>query len=321
AIAPSRRDQSEDGAEATWTHASGETRLAFRGAWWKSQVRRSTLDFEEFDDKTSGWWLAARGTRPLGSLAADGSIGLGSQDGTGGLVVTPSLGLATGRRKWNANVRVERIATPIWTDRDPNTARFLQDTWTAALSLASGDSARHVGLTGRIGRTQHRALAERWPLEELWLRAGYFMDPDPYRFALASFEGAWGGRSWGTSLEAFALARSVSRLQYAVDPVNGVRASLSRGGHLFKNELDARLRLTAALVGARQSEATGAWFDPFVTFTAAGVFTLSDATVVIEGIGLENRPHPLTWIDPRTGEDALGPGLETRISFSWRLFN
>jgi hypothetical protein len=216
---------------------------------------------------------------------------------------------------------VERIATPIWTDRDPNTARFLQDTWTAALSVASGDSARHVGLTGRIGRTQHRALAERWPLEELWLSAGYFMDPDPYRFALASFEAAWSRRSWGAALEAFALARSASRLQDAVDPVNGVRASISEGGRLFKNELDARLRLTAALVGARQGEFNGQWLDPFVTFTAAGVFTLSDATIVIEGIGLENHPQPLTWPDLNTGENAMGPGLETRISFSWRLFN
>jgi len=53
----------------------------------------------------------------------------------------------------------------------------------------------------------------------------------------------------------------------------------------------------------------------------AGVFTLSDATLVIEGLGIENRPQPLTWIDPRTGESALGAGLESRVSFSWRLFN
>jgi hypothetical protein len=321
AIGPSRRDQDENAAEATWQHGTAADGIGAHATVWKSHVRRNSSGFEDEDDRTTGWWTAVRGTRPWRGLAADAALGFGAQDATGGLVMAPSLGLAAGRGRITGQVRVERVVTPIWTDLEPGVDPFLQDTWTGAMTLAAGDSARHLRVTGRIGHTMHRAVADRLPLEELWLRIGYRMDPDPYRFALVSFESAWSGRHWGSRLEAFALAHTYNSIQNAVDPVNGVRASLDTGGRLFKNELDVRLRATGAWVGARQSEATGAWFDPYVTFNLAGVFTLSDATLVIEGLGVENRPQPLTWIDPRTGESALGAGLESRVSFSWRLFN
>ena len=317
----SRRDQDEDGAEISWLHGSGAAGLGVRASGWESHVRRNTSGFEDEDDRATGWWTAVRGTRPVGGLAADAELGMGEQKGTGGLVTAPSLGLATGRGRLSAQLRVERIVTPIWTDLAPGGDRFLQDTWTSALTLAAGDSARHVRITGRVGHTTHRAILARLPLEELWLREGYLMDPDPYRFALVSLDSHWSGRHWGAAFEAFALAHSYNAIQVSVDPVNGARASFDTGGRLFKNELDVRVRVTGALVGSRQNELGGEWLDPYVTFNMAGVFTLSDATLVIEGLGIENRPQPLTWIDPRTGESALGAGLESRVSFSWRLFN
>jgi hypothetical protein len=320
-IYPSRRDQDDNGAEVSWLHGSGNSHLDVRATAWKSHVRRNTLDFEEEDDKTTGWWAAVRGTRPWSGLAADAALGLGAQDATGGLVMAPSAGLSTRPGPITGQLRVERIVTPVWTDLAPGVAPFLQDTWTGAVTLAAGDSARHFRVTGRVGRTLNRAVASRFPLEELWLRIGYSMDPQPYPFALVSFESSWSGSHWGSSLEGFALARPYHTIQSSVDPVNGLRASLDAGKRLFKNELDVRVRVTGALVGARQSEATGAWFDPYATFNLAGVFTLSDATLVIEGLGVENHAQPLTWIDPRTGVSALGPGLESRVSFSWRLFN
>jgi hypothetical protein len=321
AIGPSRRDQDDDGAEVSWLHGTGNANLGVRVTGWRSHVRRDSLGAELEDDKATGWWAAARATRPWGGLAADAALGLGAQEGSGGLVMAPSAGLATGHGPITGQLRIERIATPVWTDLAPGVAPFLQDTWTSALTLAAGDSARHVRVTGRIGRTLNRAIADRLPLQELWLRLGYRVDPDPYRFALVSLESEWSGRLGGATLEGFALARPYRAIQSSVDPVNGLRASLDTGVRLFKNELDVRVRATGALVGARQSEATGAWFDPYATFNLAGVFTLSDATLVIEGLGVENRPQPLTWIDPRTGVSAIGPGLETRVSFSWRLFN
>jgi hypothetical protein len=323
AIGPSRRDQDDDGAEVTWLHGAANQGFDVRATGWKTHVRRDqdSLGVGTEDDRASGWWTAVRGARPWGALAADATLGLGAQEATGGLVTAPSAGLAVGRGPVRGQLRIERVVTPVWSDLAPGVTPFLQDTWTGAMTLAAGDSARHVRVTGRVGHTRNRAVAQRWPLEELWLRFGYRMDPDPYRFALVSFESGWAGRHWGTTLEAFALAHSYNAIQSSVDPVNGVRASIDAGGHLFKNELGVRLRLTGALVGARQSEATGAWFDPYVTVNAAGVFTLSDATLVIEGLGIENHPEPLTWIDPRTGQDALGAGLESRVSFSWRLFN
>ena len=320
-IDPSRRDQSEEEAEATWAHDRGNDRLGLRASWWKSHVRRITLDTPEADTKSDGWWLAARGERPLGAIVADAAVGLGAQGGSGGLVVAPSLGFATRRGPYSAMARFERIATPVWSDLAPGVAPFLQDTWTGALTLAAGDSARHARVTGRLGRTVGRAVAVRLPLEELWLRNGYELDPDPYHFALASFEGAWGGHGLGAMLEAFALARARSDAQAAVDPVNGVRVTLEGGRRLFRNELGVRLRVNAAVVGARESEATGAWQSAYVTYGAGGILTIMDVTMVIEAINLEDQPHPLTWIDPRTASDALGPGLETRVTFSWRLFN
>ncbi len=321
AVVASRRDQSEQRAELTWTHDAAATRWSARAATWTSQVRRTTLDVVDFDDRATGWWLAGRGERPGRTFSGDASLGMGSQRASGGLVVAPSLGLTAHRRGTRAALRLERVATPVWSDLERYGDGFLQDTWTGALSLAAGDTTRHVAITGRVGRTLHRALGARLPLEELWLTDGWREDPSPYHFALATFESAWRTRSWGATLEAFALARDASTAQTEVDPANGVRAGVEAGTRFFKRELAARVRLTAAVIGARQSEATGAWLAAYPTYGAAAVFTFSDVTMTVEAIGIEDKPHPLTWIDPRTGADAMGPGMETRVSFSWRLFD
>ena len=36
---------------------------------------------------------------------------------------------------------------------------------------------------------------------------------------------------------------------------------------------------------------------------------------------LENQRHSESWIDPQTGQLALGPGRQFRLSLTWRLMN
>ncbi len=57
------------------------------------------------------------------------------------------------------------------------------------------------------------------------------------------------------------------------------------------------------------------------SFGAAAVLTLADATFTLRARNLEDRPQPQVWIDPATGRPALGPGLDVRGTFTWRLFN
>ena len=60
---------------------------------------------------------------------------------------------------------------------------------------------------------------------------------------------------------------------------------------------------------------------PITSYGAAAMLTLSDAIFTLRARNLEDRPQPQTWIDPVTGRPALGPGLEVRGTFTWRLFN
>jgi hypothetical protein len=173
-----------------------------------------------------------------------------------------------------------------------------------------------------MGRTLDRAVAQRWPLEELWLRTGYRRDPERYDWGLGSGEASWRGRSWSLEVEGYQLLRETHAVQPGVDPRRGGRGTLATWFSLFEGDLRVRLSGDAEAVGGRASEfGPSGWLEGYVSFGAGATLTLADATVAFRVRNLENERRPQTWMDPATGFEALGPGMEFRMVFAWRLYN
>jgi hypothetical protein len=92
---------------------------------------------------------------------------------------------------------------------------------------------------------------------------------------------------------------------------------------MFVGDLGVRLRVEGAAVGARDSKTGGpeTRLPAYWTGTAMALLTISDVTAVLAWGNLENQRHPEPWIDPQTGQLALGPGRQFRLSLTWRLMN
>lgn len=299
--------------------ASG--RWGVRGSWCESGVVAEAGAVGRA--RARALWGAGLWQGPLGEGDLEVAVGGGHHTALGRVPVAPSLVWRLRDPRWEARVTFERLVTPVWTDLAPGERPFLQDTWAGGIDLgvtvAAGGRAR-IGFLA--GRTASRALLARLPLEAVALRSGFRADPGRYDFGLLVAEARWRTGRWGTAIEGFVLARDASALQPDVDPGRGGRVVADLGFKLFQGDLVLRPRVEAWGVGPRESEATPSRRLPsYGTFGAALEVTLADATVLIEGRNLADRPATRTWVDTITGIEASGPGRELRATLIWRLWD
>lgn len=319
-LAYSRRD-------AHQRTASGEI-LARSGAWGaRVEVREALIvrvseGLGEDERRATSLWVAARMDRRRGPAGLHAALGAGRHDAVKRTEVAPSLAFDFGEGSVTGRAYAGRVVAPVWADLGPGTAPFLQSTWLGGFKLGWRGSQANGEAGWVMGRTRDRAVVTRWPLEELWLREGFRPDPDSYDFALATSAGQWSWRSWRARGEAYWLLRDAGTAQAQVDRRRGGRASLETGFRAFAGDLGVRVRGELELVSGRAlATGTPGWVAGHAT-TGVGVgLTLADAVVTFGLRNLEDRRRPLPWVDPSTGEEALGEGMEFRFGLTWRLYN
>src|SRR5207249_1919138 len=122
--------------------------------------------------------------------------------------------------------------------------------------------------------------------------------------------------------EGFALGRDRDPGVAQLDPSWGARVAAGGRFALFQGDLGVTLRGELEWTGERQTEeAVPRPLAAFTSVGAAAVLGLADATFTLRARNLLDRPESFTWIDPRTGEPARGPGLEVRGALTWRMFD
>jgi hypothetical protein len=244
--------------------------------------------------------------------------------------VAPSAEFRVRARGFDTALGIERMLTPVWADLAAGTKPFLQHAWIGTVRLASAQpGAWRTRASLRAGRVYSRALLERLPLEELWLRRGLRAEFGTYDLALAEGGVEWQGRHAGAGLEGFGLAHRSTATPVGIarapasDPDAGFRAWL--GGHvlLLGGDLGVALRGEAAGVGVREAQVEPVRrVSGFVTFALVGQLTLlDDAIIVLRARNLEDRVRAGLWIDSATGLPALAEGRSLTLSLVWRLFN
>jgi hypothetical protein len=299
----------------------GSRDLGVRLEWSDAKVRRTFGP--EFSREAHALWGAVRLTQPAGDGALDLALGAGHHDVFGGWDLAPSAAYRFGVAPFHGRVVIERLLDPVWTDLRPGVAPFLQRTWVAGWEIEAQSEGGATGDLGvLLGSSRDRAIVERLPLEEQWLRQGLRPDPERYDFGLFTAGGAWRLGPAIANARGFGLARDQSSIQPAVDPPYGGRAGLGLGLGLFQKELNLVLRAEVEGVGPRESEAAPPRrLDAYATYTLAATFTLGDAELTFRALNLEDHVRPQTWIDPATGREALGVGREFRIGFVWKIYN
>jgi hypothetical protein len=317
----SRRDAHERHATAELRGPQDDwgARLEVRDA----QVARVTEIVGETRWEARSVWIAARAAQRRGPAGLRASLGMGRHDGVRRTELAPTLELEMGGPSLAGRAYVERIVAPVWSDLALGQEAFLQSTWLGGVGIRwRSPQAATADLAWATGRTRDRAWVPRWPLEELWLRDGFRRDPSAFDFGLGTASGELRWRSWRARGEGFALFRDESAPQAGVDPARGARASLETSWRAFDGDLDIRLRGEAEVVGGRASEAVPShWIPRYATFGGAAALTLADAVVTLHFRNIENERRSLTWVDPSTGLEAMGEGLEFRFLITWRLYN
>jgi hypothetical protein len=317
----SRRDARERVALAEWSGAERpwSARMEVRDA----TVARVTQDSLPVEARQVSVWLALAGEGVRGPARVRLGVGVGRDDETQRTELAPSLVLELGKGPYAGRVFIERVMTPVWSDLADGQSPFLQSTWLGGVDLSAGGGPGLLVRGGWLmGRTRDRAVVSRYPLEELWLRSGFVADPEPWDFGLATLHGEWRMSPWRVAVEAYHLFREEHAIQPAVDPRRGGRGLLETSLRAFKADLGVRLRAEVEAMSGRETEfgpATG--LPGYVSFGAAAMLTLADASLALRIRNLENEARPQTWQDPFTGQQALGPGTEFRIVFGWRLYN
>jgi len=320
-LAFSRRDAQQQTIGLGWRRA-GDAGLQVRLALSRAAVDRSTFGVPVVNADEDQVWLAARDGVRLGPARLNVGVGGGWSRTLDRTVVAPSVELRVPWSGFDVRGVAERLVDPVWSDLAPGTPAFLQDTWAGGIDVNRSGNDWHADATWRSGRTSGRALASRLPLEELWLREGYARDPDLYTFRLLHAGAAFERPSFGGGVSGFVLARNAGPAQPLVDPANGARAYLEGGIRMFTGDLIGRVRVEGAWVGERESEAVPSrHLAGYATADVVASLTLADAVFTFRFMNLEDIRRPETWLDPRTGVEALGPGHEFRLTLSWILFD
>lgn len=316
-----RRESEHEGFELAWRRLGDAPPAAAHFEWSREKVTR--IDTTRTQLEAERFWGGVRGQRPLGDGRLELGVGAGRHEGVDRFEIAPTVAYAFTTPVFDGRLTVERVLAPVWTDLAPGQAAFLQSTWAAGLEIG-GKSSRlgAARLAWRMGRTQDRAVVSRAPIEEMWLRSGFRADPRRHDFGLLTAATEWRSARFAAGGDGFVLARRNSPIQPKVDPGIGGRAFAQAGGRFFAGDLGFTLRLEAAAVGERESEASPSRLLPaYTTFGATMIFTLADVVVTIRGVNLEDRRQPLTWVDPTTGVEALGAQREMVFTLTWRLFN
>ena len=319
------------GFDRTWE----ERGLGAGVEWTDAQVRRFAGG--PFALGSRSVWGVVRAAGPVRGGRLEVAVGAGRNGGVDRFEVAPSAVFEVRARGLAAAFALERVLTPVWADLAPGTAPFLQHAWVATARAANARAAaRSVRGSLRAGRVYARALADRLPLEELWLRRGLRPEYGTYDFALAEGGIGWEGRIGGAGVEGFGLAHRSTALPGDLprtpraDPDAGFRAWLGSRAKFFGGDLGVSLRGELEGVGAREAiGAAGAGaqggvlrrLPAFLTTGVAVEFTLGDATLVVRGRNLEDRPREQSWTDSATGLPAVAGRRDVRLSFLWRLFD
>jgi hypothetical protein len=329
-LADSRREAGETRIAAEAGRTQGTRELGGRVEWTEAAVTRFASG--AFASRARSLWGALRGTMPVAGGRLELAVGVGRHEAVRRLEAIPSAAFSRRARGADVALTIQRMVTPVWTDLAPGVAPFLQRAWVAGVKVATADSQGwHVRGSFRGGRVYSRALAERLPLEELWLRDGLRAEYGTYDFALAEGGCDWQARHAEAGVEGFGLAHrstappaGASRAPRA-DPDAGFRAWLGGRTVLFGGDLGVRLRALAEGVGAREVESGEAGRLPaFVTFSLIANFTMGDAAVVVRLRNIEDRTRSQAWLDSSTGLPAPAPfggRRDMRVSLTWRLFD
>jgi hypothetical protein len=327
-LAYSRREAQETRVAAGFGRALGGREVDARAEWTESSVRR--FGDGAFSRESRGLWGAVRTELPAAGGRLDLALGAGRHGGVERFEVAPSAEFRIRAQGLDGSLGLERVLTPVWADLAPGTEPFLQRAWIGTMRFANAQpGAWRTRASLRAGRVYSRALLERLPLEELWLRSGLRSEAGTYDLALAEGGLEWEGRRAGAGLEGFGLAHrsrgapgGAARAPGA-DPDAGFQAWVGGRVTLFGGDLGAELRGEAEGVGAREAQVEPLRRLPaFVTFALVGQFTLlRDAVIVVRARNLEDRARPELWTDSSTGLPALAERRNLTLSLVWRLFN
>ena len=324
----SDREAQETRLAAGFERARDGREVGARAEWTKASVRR--FGSGAFSRECRGLWGAVRAELPAMDGRLDLALGAGRHGGVERFEVAPSAEFQVRARGLDGTLGLERVLTPVWADLAPGTDPFLQHAWIGTMKLATAQpGAWRARASLRAGRVHSRALLERLPLEELWLRRGLRSEVGTYDLALAEGGLEWEGRRAGAGLEGFGLAhRSRATPGGAArapgsDPDAGFRAWVGGRATLFSGDCGVGLRAEAAGVGAREAQVEPLRRVPaFVTFALVGELTLlGDAVIVVRVRNLEDRARAQLWIDSATGLPAVAERRNLTLSFVWRLFN
>ena len=315
----SRRDARGRWVTAEW---GGDSLWSGRVALTQSRVTRQTVNAADRRWSGGSGWVALRMVRRRGPVGLEAALGAGRETGTGRNGIAPSLAVSFAEGPFAARFHVERVLTPVWSDLAPGQEAFLQRVWAggfeADLVPRRGPRAH---ISWRMGRARDRAIVARLPLDDLWLRQGYLSEP-VYDFGLATVAGEWRGPAGGVGGEVFGLLRDRSRLQPNVDPGRVAHGFAEVAFRAFAGDLGVKVRGEVEAVGPRESEqAVPGAIPGYASAGAAVVATLADATITLRMRNLEDHARRETWVNLATGEPALGPGREFRLTVGWRLFN
>jgi hypothetical protein len=326
-LAYSEREAQTTRVCAEARRADGGRELGARVEWADQGVKR--LWAGGFVREARSVWGAVRSAQLLGPGRLELTLGAGRHGGAGGFEVAPGALFEARGPVLRVGLAVERVLTPVWADLAPGGEPFLQHAWVGTVR-----GERVVGRAWRIrgslrgGRVYSRALADRLPLEELWLRRGLREEYGTYDFALGELGFDWEDEHIGGGVEGFGLMHRRTAPPVAVpgearsDPDAGFRAWIGGRTTLFAGDLDVGVRLEAEGVGTRETQSdVPRQLPAFVTFEAAVWVTLADATVTLRARNLEDRERLQSWEDSATGLPAICGRRDLRLTFAWRLLN
>ena len=317
----SRRDAGETNVSVDGTVKGAAGVLAARGSWSDASVRRD-LD-PGFDARSRDLWGDVRAARMVGQGQLSLEVAGGRQGALARSELAPTLAYAFDLGDAHGGVFLTRRVTPLWSDLEPGQAAFLQSTWAYGMDAGLGNERTSFARARLwLGRTSDRALIERLPLEELWLRLGAEADRETYRFGMLSGEGTWLFPHGALGGEGFVLHRTRSSQQPEVDPPAGGIGWIESRFRAFTGDLGVVLRFDATGLGVRESESASPRQLPgYVSFGASGQIDLADVVVTLRIRNLEDVKREQPWIDLATGREALGTGRDMQIVLTWKMFD